>query len=178
MGNQVLSANTSVWEEDATAGATDNDKQHSVKRKVFSNIMVEGDVQLMRKKEGDVGRYKYLAGSYNCGGVWECVDSYSGNNIYKDDSYSLADGIMETPWTIVPPYSATQAPADGFQAPQKPSNQVLNLPVEVNPAGQAETPKPGVPLPMLHLRVHHCPPNKPQPSGKAKPLAPSRRWEL
>lgn len=122
-GNQTLSATVDVWERD-------DNGERNVSRRTYANIYSGDEVVTIRKKSGNN------------------PTNYDNNNTYKDETFTLVDGMRDEEWALAAPYQV-RPPADSpqtFQAPITQKNQVLLLnPLNVQPSSaqapaQASTP--------------------------------------
>jgi YD repeat-containing protein len=126
-GNQVL-ASTGGLKQDVN-GAWE------IVRDVSSTLMVGGEVQLIRKRVG------YIASNG--------MDTYTANDLFRDQTYSSADGIVDgTTWEGIVPFTALPNTGGTYplEAPQEAFSSRLGLDVaavELPATSGVPNPNPG-----------------------------------
>lgn len=153
-GEEVLSA-TSAFQH--------NSGGYVVLRNQSSSFSVDGQVQIIRKREGTLS---YSSGTQflwmTLGGGFR--DTYKDSRLIRDVTYSLADGLADaTDWTAVVLFDTSAAgnTSNVFNAPQLGPNVVLNT-----TSGSVQAPGQGAP-PVV---TPGTPPVAPSTPSTASPL--------
>jgi YD repeat-containing protein len=124
--NQVLTADVSLRQE-MRSGIQ---HYYSLYRKSYSTIATAGEAQLIRARNGNYGYQRRCL--LSC--WWEERDTYSSNDTFKDQTFSLADGMQSGAWTIVEPFDLVEQSELALAAPREAISDLIGvLPLEVAP---------------------------------------------